>query len=102
MNEQETKSLDAAAADTHDAGRKTKRTLQGNVVSDKNDKTIVVAVTRQLKHPLYGKFIKKTKKFHCHDEANEAGLGDEVRVVECRPMSRLKRWRLVEIVKKAV
>ncbi len=73
----------------------------GEVVSDKMDKTIVVAVKRQVKHPIYGKFIKKTSKFMAHDEHNEARVGDTVRIMETRPLSRHKRWRLVEIVERA-
>ncbi len=73
----------------------------GEVVSDKMDKTIVVAVKRQVKHPIYGKFIKKTSKFLAHDERNEARVGDTVRIMETRPLSRRKRWRLVEIVERA-
>jgi small subunit ribosomal protein S17 len=63
-------------------------------------KTITVAVERKVKHPIYGKFVKKTSKFHAHDEKNEASIGDVVRIMETRPLSKLKRWRLVEIVEK--
>ena len=73
----------------------------GVVVSDKMDKTIVVAVETKEKHPLYGKFVKKTTKFVAEDEKNECGIGDTVRLMECRPLSKTKRWRLVEIVEKA-
>jgi small subunit ribosomal protein S17 len=73
----------------------------GVVVSDKMDKTIVVAVETKEKHPLYGKFVKKTTKFVAEDEKNECGVGDTVRLMECRPLSKTKRWRLVEIVEKA-
>lgn len=72
----------------------------GVVTSNKMDKTITVAVERKVKHPIYGKFIKKTTKFHAHDEKNEATIGDTVRIMETRPMSKTKRWRLVEIVEK--
>jgi small subunit ribosomal protein S17 len=72
----------------------------GVVTSNKMDKTITVAVERKVKHPIYGKFIKKTTRFHAHDEKNEASIGDTVRIMETRPMSKLKRWRLVEIVEK--
>ena len=72
----------------------------GVVVSDKMDKTIVVAVERKEKHPLYGKFVKKTTKFVAQDEKNECGIGDTVRIMETRPLSKTKRWRLVEIVEK--
>ena len=73
----------------------------GVVVSDKMDKTIVVAVERKEKHPLYGKFVKKTTKFVAQDEKNECGIGDTVRIMETRPLSKTKNWRLVEIVEKA-
>ena len=73
----------------------------GVVVSSKMDKTIVVAVERKEKHPLYGKFVKKTTKFVAHDEKNECGAGDTVRIMETRPLSKTKRWRVVEIVEKA-
>ena len=73
----------------------------GRVISDKMQKSIVVAVERQIKHPIYGKFIKKTSTFHAHDERNEAHTGDLVRISETRPISKTKRWRLVEIVQRA-
>lgn len=73
----------------------------GVVTSDKMDKSIVVAVERKVKHPKYGKFVKKTTKFHAHDEKNECNIGDTVRIMETRPLSKLKNWRLVEIVEKA-
>ena len=73
----------------------------GTVVSDKMDKTIVVAVERKEKHPLYGKFVKKTTKFVAQDDKNECGIGDTVRIMETRPLSKTKNWRLVEIVEKA-
>jgi small subunit ribosomal protein S17 len=65
------------------------------------DKTITVAVERKVKHPIYGKFVKKTTKFHAHDEKNECTVGDTVRIMETRPLSKSKRWRLVEVVEKA-
>ena len=65
------------------------------------DKTVVVAVERKVQHPIYGKFLKKTTKFHDHDEKNECSIGDVVRIMESRPLSKTKRWRLVEIVEKA-
>ena len=65
------------------------------------DKTVVVAVERKVQHPIYGKFLKKTTKFHAHDEKNECNIGDVVRIMESRPLSKTKRWRLVEIVEKA-
>ncbi len=73
----------------------------GKVVSDKMDKTIVVAVVDNVKHPLYGKIIKRTYKLKAHDENNECNIGDRVKVMETRPLSKDKRWRLVEIVEKA-
>ncbi|MEP7263024.1 MAG: 30S ribosomal protein S17 [Bacteroidota bacterium] len=73
----------------------------GIVTSTKMDKSITVSVERREKHPMYGKFIKKTKRFMAHDEKNECGVGDTVKIMETRPMSKLKRWRLVEIVEKA-
>lgn len=73
----------------------------GEVVSNKMDKTIVVAVKWKEKHPIYGKFVNKTKKYHAHDEKNEAQVGDRVLLMETRPLSKTKRWRLVEILEKA-
>ena len=72
----------------------------GVVSSNKMDKTITVEVERKIKHPLYGKFLKKTTKFHAHDEKNECSIGDTVKIMEARPMSKTKRWRLVEVVEK--
>jgi small subunit ribosomal protein S17 len=73
----------------------------GVVTSDKMDKTITVAVERKVKHPIYGKFVKKTTKFHAHDEKQECAIGDVVKIMETRPLSKTKRWRLVEVVEKA-
>ena len=73
----------------------------GMVVSDKMDKTVVVAIEDNVKHPVYGKIIKRTLKVHAHDENNECGVGDKVRIMETRPLSKTKRWRLVEKVEKA-
>lgn len=73
----------------------------GMVVSNKMTKTITIAVNRKVKHPIYGKFMTKTTKFMAHDEKNEAGIGDTVRIMETRPLSKNKRWRLVEILEKA-
>ncbi|MBC7124047.1 MAG: 30S ribosomal protein S17 [Bacteroidales bacterium] len=73
----------------------------GVVVSNKMQKSIVVAVKRKVKHPIYGKFVNKTTKFYAHDEKNECEVGDLVRIMETRPLSKLKRWRLVEIIEKA-
>ena len=73
----------------------------GVVTSDKMEKTITVAVERREKHPIYGKFVKKTTKFSAHDEKNDCGIGDTVRIMETRPLSKNKRWRLVEIIERA-
>ena len=81
--------------------RNLRKTRIGKVVSDKMDKTIVVAVVNHVKHPLYGKLVKKTSKLKAHDENNECGIGDTVKVMETRPLSKDKRWRLVSIVEKA-
>ncbi len=78
------------------------RTLQGRVVSDKMDKTITVMIERRVKHPVYGKFIKRSTKVHAHDESNECGIGDIVVVEQSRPLSKTKTWRLVKILEKAV
>ncbi len=81
--------------------QKLKKQRVGVVTSNKNAKTITVMVERKLRHPIYGKFVKRNKKFMAHDEANSCGVGDLVRIVESRPLSALKRWRLVEIIEKA-
>jgi small subunit ribosomal protein S17 len=81
--------------------RKNRKTRIGVVSSNKMTKTITVAVERKIKHPIYGKFLKKTTSFHAHDEQNTAGIGDVVRIMETRPLSKTKRWRLVEIIEKA-
>jgi small subunit ribosomal protein S17 len=73
-----------------------KRVLTGTIVSDKGDKTVVVNVERKVKHPLYGKIIRRTKKYHAHDESNEFKLGQIVRIEECAPLSKLKTWRVIE------
>ena len=73
----------------------------GMVVSDKMDKTVVIAIEDNVKHPVYGKIIKHTLKVHAHDEANECGIGDKVKIMETRPLSKSKRWRVVEIIEKA-
>jgi small subunit ribosomal protein S17 len=78
-----------------------RKTRSGQVVSDKMDKTIVVAVKTKVRHPLYGKMINRTVRFKAHDEENACGVGDTVRIMETRPLSRDKRWRLVEIIEKA-
>jgi len=73
----------------------------GTVVSDRMDKTVVVAVVRMVRHPLYGKTVKRTKKFHAHDENNECRVGDVVEIMETRPLSKTKRWRVARVVQKA-
>ena len=78
------------------------RTLQGHVVSDKMEKSIVVAIERFVKHPIYGKFIKRTTKLHVHDENNDSNIGDIVEISECRPISKTKSWTLVCVVEKAI
>jgi small subunit ribosomal protein S17 len=81
--------------------RKRRKTRIGIVSSNKMMKTITVGVERKVKHPIYGKFLKKTSSFHAHDEENTASIGDVVRIMETRPLSKSKRWRLVEIIEKA-
>lgn len=78
-----------------------RKTRIGEVVSDKMDKTIVVAIKTKVRHPLYGKMVNRTRKFKAHDENNECGIGDTVKIMETRPLSKDKRWRLVDIVEKA-
>ena len=87
---------------TTEETRASRKVRQGTVVSDKQDKTIVVQVDRRTTHPLYGKTMNRSKHYHVHDEANDAGVGDTVRIVETRPISKLKRWRLDEVVERAV
>lgn len=81
--------------------RNNRKVRQGVVVSDANDKTIVVQISERKPHPIYGKMMTSTKKLHAHDENNEAHVGDTVSIMETRPLSKMKRWRLVEIVEKA-
>jgi len=83
------------------AERNLRKERIGLVVSNKMDKSITVAVQRKLKHPMYGKFIGKTSKFMAHDEKNECGIGDTVKIMETRPLSKQKRWRLLEIIERA-
>ena len=78
-----------------------RKTRTGTVVSDKMDKTVVVAVERRYAHPLYGKQVTRTKKYHAHDENNDYRIGDVVRIVETRPLSKLKRWRVAEVIERA-
>ena len=83
------------------ADRHARKTRQGLVVSDKMDKTVVVAIERRVPHPVYGKMVTRTKRLKAHDEGNTAKVGDTVRIVETRPLSKDKRWRLLEIVERA-
>ena len=82
--------------------RNLRKVMTGTVVSNKMDKTVVVAVETSVKHPIYGKIVKKTYKLKAHDEENQCQIGDRVKVMETRPLSKDKRWRLVEVVEKAV
>ncbi len=81
--------------------RNLRKVREGVVFSNKMDKSITVAVKWKEKHPMYGKFVNKTKKFHAHDEKNECNVGDVVRIMETRPLSKTKRWRLIEIIERA-
>lgn len=83
------------------AAEKTIRTVTGRVVSNKMDKSITVLVERKVRHPLYGKYVKKSTKLHAHDENNECNEGDTVAIEECRPLSKSKTWRLAEVLEKA-
>ena len=85
---------------TETLDRNLRKTRIGVVTSNKMTKTITVAVERKVKHPIYGKFVRKTTRFHAHDEKNEASIGDVVRIMETRPLSKTKRWRLVEVLEK--
>ena len=92
-SEQET-----VGTETSDRGRR--KTRIGVVTSDRQDKTVTVSVERRFPHPLYGKQVKRTKKYHAHDESNEYQVGDTVRIVETRPLSKTKRWRVVELIER--
>jgi small subunit ribosomal protein S17 len=98
MSEKTTEIRPEAAAETDRSRRKVR---EGYVVSDKMDKTVVVAVEDRVKHRLYGKVLRQTSRLKAHDESNSAGVGDRVRIMETRPLSATKRWRLVEIIEKA-
>jgi small subunit ribosomal protein S17 len=89
------------ATETANSETKVIRTKTGRVVSNKMDKTITVLVERRVKHPLYGKFIRRSTKLHAHDENNDCNIGDTVSISECRPISKSKTWRLVEILERA-
>jgi small subunit ribosomal protein S17 len=99
--EQDKTVTDTAASAEEEARPSNRKTREGLVVSDKMDKTVVVAVEDRVKHPLYGKVIRRTNKLKAHDENNTAGVGDRVLLMETRPLSASKRWRIVEIVEKA-
>jgi small subunit ribosomal protein S17 len=86
---------------TEQETRGVRKTRSGVVVSDKMDKTVVVRVTRRIRHPVYGKEITQSRKFHAHDEKNEAKVGDKVEITETRPLSRTKHWRLVSVLERA-
>ena len=79
---------------------KNSRTLSGRVTSDKMDKTVTVLVERRIKHPLYGKFITRTKKYHAHDDDNKLSIGDNVLIQECRPISKTKSWKVIKLLSK--
>ena len=81
--------------------RNLRKKRTGVVTSNKMDKSITVAIKWKEKHPIYGKFVNKTKKYHAHDEKNECGIGDTVKIMETRPLSKTKRWRLVQIIERA-
>ncbi|PLW97044.1 MAG: 30S ribosomal protein S17 [Marinilabiliales bacterium] len=81
--------------------RKLRKERIGVVISNKMEKSIVVEIERKVKHPIYGKFVKKTSRFHAHDEANDCNIGDTVKIMETRPLSKTKCWRLVEIIERA-
>jgi len=91
----------AATTTESERGRNRRRVKQGRVASSKMDKTIVVVTETRIAHPVYKKFVRRSVRFKAHDENNTAGIGDTVRIMECRPMSKDKRWRLIEIVEKA-
>ena len=94
-------STDTTEAVARQVSRSARKERIGVVISDRMDKTILVAVQRQIKHPIYGKFIKKTTKLMAHDESNDAKRGDSVRIMETRPLSKRKRWRLAEVLERA-
>jgi small subunit ribosomal protein S17 len=84
-----------------ESAAKVQRTVTGRVTSNKMEKTITVAVERRVRHPLYGKYVRKTTKMHAHDEENTCGIGDKVTIAQCRPLSKSKTWQLVEVVERA-
>ena len=92
----------SSSTNTADASTRHMKFREGLVVSNKMDKTVVVAITQKVRHPLYKKFIQRTKRCYAHDGANECQVGDQVRIFETRPLSKLKRWKVQQIMKKAV
>ena len=98
---EEAKNYFATEEAAEDTGRNERKSRIGTVASNKMDKTISVVIERRLQHPIYGKYVKKSKKLIAHDENNECQIGDVVRIMECRPLSRRKRWRLVSVLEKA-
>jgi small subunit ribosomal protein S17 len=92
---------ESTAAESTDQKEKVQRTLTGSVTSDAMDKSVTVKIDRRIKHPVYGKYISRSTKLHVHDENNECNKGDIVVIEQCRPMSKTKSWRLVEVVEKA-
>jgi len=98
---EQSQTTSVAATEAAASERNARKERIGRVTSNKMQKTITVAIERKVKHPLYGKFQQKTKKLTAHDEQNECGIGDMVRIMETRPLSKNKRWRLVEIIEKA-
>lgn len=88
-------------ADTETPDRAARKVREGIVVSEKMDKTCIVAIVERVRHPKYAKFVQRTKRLYAHDEANDARVGDRVRITETRPLSKLKRWRLVEVLERA-
>lgn len=98
MSEEIETSAKEAGAVTGEGKRSLRKTRVGEVISDKMDKTIVVKVVTRVPHPRFRKIVKQSSKFHVHDEKNEAKIGDRVSIAECRPLSRLKRWRLAEVL----
>jgi len=101
MSEQNTTNMNEKSASAEAQKRSTRKEKIGLVVSNKMEKGIVVAIERRVQHPIYKKYFKKTTRIMAHDEKNEASIGDKVRITECRPLSKRKSWRLVEIVEKA-
>lgn len=95
----DTATTTSKASGTPESARSLRKTRVGEVISDKMDKTIVVKTITRVPHPLFGKIVKQVTKFHVHDEKNEAKIGDRVSIMETRPLSRLKRWRLVEVIR---